>query len=69
MPFRGETIRGYVQGVHQDYLARLAHRGAAPPRGPGATLEMRYRYNQDFRSLDAMVPGTIALLLLFVPAS
>ena len=29
---------------------------------------MRYRYNQDFRSLDAMVPGTIALLLLFVPA-
>src|SRR4030095_4818863 len=24
MPFRGETIRGYVQGVHQDYLARLA---------------------------------------------
>ena len=29
---------------------------------------MRYRYNQDFRSLDAMVPGIIALLLLFVPA-
>ena len=41
---------------------------AERPRGPGAILEMRYRYNQDFRSLDAMVPGTIALLLLFVPA-
>jgi ribosome-dependent ATPase len=66
MPFRGETIRGYVQGVHQDYLARLALDGAAPRRA-WASLEMRYRYNQDFRSLDAMVPGTIALLLLFVP--
>jgi ribosome-dependent ATPase len=66
MPFRGETIRGYVQGVHQDYLTRLALDGAAP-RSAGANLEMRYRYNQDFRSLDAMVPGTIALLLLFVP--
>jgi ribosome-dependent ATPase len=67
MPFRGETIRGYVQGVHQDYLARLAVDGAAPRSAP-ASLEMRYRYNQDFRSLDAMVPGTIALLLLFIPA-
>jgi ribosome-dependent ATPase len=66
MPFRGETIRGYVQGVHQDYLARLALDGVAA-RSAGANLEMRYRYNQDFRSLDAMVPGTIALLLLFVP--
>jgi ribosome-dependent ATPase len=66
MPFRGETIRGYVQGVHQDYLTRLALDGAAP-HSAWANLEMRYRYNQDFRSLDAMVPGTIALLLLFVP--
>jgi ribosome-dependent ATPase len=66
MPFRGETIRGYVQGVHQDYLTRLALEGAAP-RSAWSNLEMRYRYNQDFRSLDAMVPGTIALLLLFVP--
>ena len=66
MPFRGETIRGYVQGVHQDYLARVAVDGTAP-RSAWANVEMRYRYNQDFRSLDAMVPGTIALLLLFVP--
>ena len=67
MPFRGETIRGYVHGAHLDYLNRLAPVGDAI-RGAGATLEMRYRYNQDFRSLDAMVPGVIPLLLLFVPA-
>ena len=66
MPFRGATIRGYVQGVHQDYVARLSVDGPGPRSG-WADLEMRYRYNQDFRSLDAMAPGTIALLLLFVP--
>jgi ribosome-dependent ATPase len=69
MPFRGETIRGYVQGAHQDYLAGLALRApGALPGGTGFTLQVRYRYNQDFRSLDAMVPGVIPLLLLFVPA-
>jgi ribosome-dependent ATPase len=69
MPFRGETIRGYVQGVHQDYVTSLALRspGAAPRRGP-VNIEVRYRYNQDFRSLDAMVPAIIPLLLLFIPS-
>ena len=28
----------------------------------------RFRYNQAFRSVDAMVPSTIALLLVFVPS-
>jgi ribosome-dependent ATPase len=69
MPFRGETIRGYVQGAHQDYLTGLALRTSGDgPGGAGVTLQMRYRYNQDFRSLDAMVPGIIPLLLLFVPS-
>jgi len=69
MPFRGETIRGYVQGVHQDYIAGRALRasGAAPRRAP-VNIEVRYRYNQDFRSLDAMVPAIIPLLLLFIPS-
>jgi ribosome-dependent ATPase len=69
MPFRGETIRGYMQGVHQDYVASLAERGpGAAPRPAPVNLAMRYRYNQDFRSLDAMVPAIIPLLLLFIPS-
>ena len=68
MPFRGETVRGYVQGAHRDYLAGLAARAPAAAPRAAASLEMRYRYNQDFRSLDAMVPAVIPLLLLFVPA-
>ena len=30
MPFRAETISGYVQGVHQHFLADLAQRRNAP---------------------------------------
>lgn len=33
-----------------------------------ATLEVRYRYNQAFQSVDAMVPAVIGLLLIFIPA-
>ncbi len=69
MPFRGETIRGYVQGLHLQYLGDLALRtlGEVPQLVP-ADIEVRYRYNQDFKSLYAMVPAIIPLLLVFIPA-
>jgi ribosome-dependent ATPase len=35
---------------------------------PLADIEVRYRYNQDFKSIYAMVPSTIGLLLVFIPA-
>ena len=69
MPFRAETIYGYVAGLHDHYLAELARRGeVAPPPLPPAELEPRFRYNQDFKSVFAMVPMNIALLLIFIPA-
>jgi ribosome-dependent ATPase len=69
MPFRGETIRGYLMGVHAQYLndvamQRSGTRGPPPP----ADLEIRFRYNQDFESIYAMVPGTMPLLLVEIPA-
>ncbi|MGO1750647.1 MAG: ribosome-associated ATPase/putative transporter RbbA [Marinobacter sp.] len=69
MPFRGETIQGYIQGLHFSYLKDLALRtyGAVPALSL-VTIESRYRYNQDFRSLDAMVPAVIPILLVFIPA-
>ncbi|SFL82962.1 ribosome-associated ATPase/putative transporter RbbA [Marinobacter zhejiangensis] len=69
MPFRGENILGYVQGMHLSYLSELALRtyGETPALSL-VSLEDRYRYNQDFRSLDAMVPAVIPILLIFIPA-
>ena len=42
--------------------------GGRPRWVGGADLQVRYRYNQDFKSLPAMAPGNIALLMLLIPA-
>lgn len=67
MPVRAETVQAYLQGMHREWL-----RGkAAATRiavAPAATVETRFRYNPDVRSLPAMVPGIMALLMLMLPA-
>ncbi|MBR0566277.1 ribosome-associated ATPase/putative transporter RbbA [Azoarcus sp. L1K30] len=69
MPFRGETARGYVIGLHQQSMAELvASRTGRLPTELPVLIETRYRYNQDFKSLNAMVPAVIPLLLVFIPA-
>jgi ribosome-dependent ATPase len=67
MPFRAETIHGYLEGVHQQYLSDPAIRGHATT-GALADIEVRFRYNQDFDSVYAMVPSMIALQLALIPA-
>lgn len=63
MPFRAETIAGYVQGIHQRYL----HERRLLPASP-LVLESRYRYNQSFESMNAMVPALLGLMMVFIPA-
>jgi ribosome-dependent ATPase len=66
MPFRAETIRGYVEGIALDYVeARLS--GSTAAILP-VSVEPRFRYNQDFKSVVAIVPGVIMLLLMLIPA-
>jgi ribosome-dependent ATPase len=69
MPQRGETVQGYVQGMHQGWLLDMAaHRlGQDTVIGP-ATIATRFRYNPDVRSLPAIVPAIIPMLLLMIPA-
>ena len=68
MPFRAETSRGYVEGVHQASMAELARResGQEPPGLP-ADIAVRFRYNQEFKSVFAIVPGVIMLMLGLIP--
>jgi ribosome-dependent ATPase len=69
MPFRAETIHGYVEGIHQRYLSEHRKRDVgSADMGQPMRIETRYRYNQDFKSIYAMVPSVIALLLMFIPA-
>jgi ribosome-dependent ATPase len=68
-PFRAQTMRGYVEGVHQLYLSDIAVRGVdAQLDVPPATIEVRFRYNQDFLSVYAMVPSSLSLMLVMVPS-
>ena len=66
MPSRAETSRGYVEGVHQLYANGLV-RGAPPP-SPPVQVAQRFRYNPEFRSVYAIVPGVMMLLLVLIPA-
>jgi ribosome-dependent ATPase len=69
MPFRGETILGYVEGVHAKYLQALAReQPGAVSAAPAADIVVRYRYNPSFESIYAMVPSVPAILLIMIPA-
>ena len=68
MPFRGETIRGYMEGVHRDYVRQRVREATGDDPAQVLNIESRYRYNQDFKSVYAMVPAVIPLLLLLIPA-
>ncbi|MEN6332572.1 MAG: ribosome-associated ATPase/putative transporter RbbA [Smithella sp.] len=69
MPQRAETVRGYAQGIHAQWLATAARQtiGSAALTVP-ATIETRFRYNPDVKSLVSMVPAVIPLLLMLIPA-
>ncbi len=68
MPFRAETIRGYLQGMHQLYLTDPAVKTTVPSPSPPADIEVRFKYNQDFDSIYALVPANMSMLLALFPA-
>ena len=69
MPFRAETSRNYVEAVHLANLQQLAEQSSpAINHQAGASLQTRFRYNQDVVSVNAIGPGVMALILAFIPA-
>ncbi|MAY60611.1 MAG: multidrug ABC transporter ATP-binding protein [Rhizobiales bacterium] len=68
-PSRAETVLGYVQGMHQSWLmSRLREARGAEAAAGDFNLQLRFRYNPDVKSLVAMVPAVIPLLLMLIPA-
>lgn len=69
MPFRAETSRGYVDGVHRSYLEEYSRENPEQTLSTlPVNLQTRFRYNQDFKSVFSIIPGTIMTLLAFIPA-
>lgn len=68
MPQRAETVRGYVLGMHQGWLVEQATYRLGSPVSAALNIETRFRYNPDVKSLRAIVPAVIPILLLMLPA-
>lgn len=69
MPARAETVQGYVQALHSQWLSEMSVQelGERPSTGL-VNIAIRYRYNPDVKSLVAIVPAVIPLLLLLLPS-
>src|SRR5574344_176590 len=67
-PFRAETMHGYVQGLHYNYIKNYYQESLGVDMKSDVNILLRYRYNQDFKSIYSMVPAVISLLLIFIPS-
>ncbi|KVR92312.1 ribosome-associated ATPase/putative transporter RbbA [Burkholderia vietnamiensis] len=66
-PFPGATIGTYVNAVLLDYVGKeIRHASVAMPALP-VSVESRFIYNEEFRSIYAITPGVIMLALILIP--
>jgi len=69
MPMRAWTAQGDIEGVYAAWLSRKIAEVYGPQAvAPAYSVAARYRYNPDIRSLVAMAPAVIPLLLMLIPA-
>ena len=71
MTFRGETARNYVTGVVRtqgDELERQVRKAGSPNTWNDRDIQTRFRFNQAFLSVNAMVPSVFMLMLCLIPA-
>ena len=71
MTFRGETAKNYVAGVvskQGEELQRSLRRAGSANAWTSDNIETRFRYNQAFLSVNAMVPSVFMLMLCLIPA-
>jgi len=72
-PYRSEITKGYVTGLVLLYarnlvIERLGPNAASNVYLGGLNLGDRFRYNQGFKSIFAMVPSVIMIMLFVTPA-
>jgi ribosome-dependent ATPase len=67
-PFVASNVRAYVSAVALAYAADLA---GSPTGARGVlpiSIEPRFVYNQEFKSIYAITPGCIMLTMILIPA-
>ena len=68
VPFRAETARSYIEAAHNKFQTGLREAKGLPAATEPVKVETRALFNQDFKSVYAMVPGNIMLLLMLIPS-
>ena len=69
MPFNATNIRGYIGSLITAYTKdRIAESGLPVSLKAPAGIELRFMYNQDFDSINAIAPGVMMLVLMMIPA-
>ncbi|QDT29649.1 putative ABC transporter ATP-binding protein YbhF [Gimesia panareensis] len=69
MPARAETVQSYVQGLNLQWLKDQAVQfGREDEFADLVTIQTRFRYNPNVKSLVSMVPAVIPVLLLLIPS-
>ena len=76
-PFTGLNVRAYVTGVALKYVSAMTRSpGRHIVRPPDATtaapplsVEPRFAFNQEFKSIYGAAPGTIMITLMLIPAA
>ena len=67
IPFNASNIQAYAQSMVQRYnLDTLKARGMDLPKA--AAIVPRFLYNQDFKSMNAIVPNVLMMVLTMIPA-
>ncbi|XXQ69495.1 ribosome-associated ATPase/putative transporter RbbA [Neisseriaceae bacterium B1] len=66
-PFNASNVNAYAAALIQRFnMEVLAQNGFRLPQS--AAVVPRYMYNQDFRSINAMVPSMLMMMLMMIPA-
>lgn len=68
MPFRAETAGGYVNGMLLNFTQDLQRNSPAATQNLPLSIQSRFHFNQAFKSVYAIVPGVIMLMLALIPA-
>jgi ribosome-dependent ATPase len=68
-PFPASNIRAYADAIILAYVFDMLASAQVPVAvGLPASIEPRFIYNQDFRSIYAITPGVLMLTMILIPA-
>ncbi|MBP6563169.1 MAG: ribosome-associated ATPase/putative transporter RbbA [Neisseriaceae bacterium] len=67
-PFTAQNVNGFISGIMLAYTADMIHAAGLPTQlAMPASIEPRFIYNQEFKSIYAITPGMIMLALILIP--